>query len=93
MRIWRLSKRKYAQTAFSGVGAQKVGGRWTPVGVKAVYTSSSLALAALELLVHLNREDIGTTFVAIAVDIPDELQIDVVTADQLPSIKLFESAL
>ncbi len=39
-----------------GIGTQKAGGRWTPRGVKAVYISSSLALAALELLVHLERE-------------------------------------
>jgi RES domain-containing protein len=84
MRIWRLSKRKYALTAYNGEGTQKVGGRWTPKGVKAVYTSSSLALAALELLVHLDREYIGTMFVAVSADIPDDLQIDVITPSQLP---------
>ncbi|MGH2416336.1 MAG: RES family NAD+ phosphorylase, partial [Microcystaceae cyanobacterium] len=84
MRVWRLSKRKYAQKAFSGEGTQKVDGRWTPRGVKAVYTSSSLALAALELLVHLEREDIITGFVAIAADIPDDLPVEVVSPIQLP---------
>lgn len=84
MRVWRLSKRKYALTAYSGEDTQKVGGRWTPKGVKAVYTSSSLALAALELLVHLDREDIGNMFVAISADIPDDLQIDEITPSQLP---------
>jgi RES domain-containing protein len=84
MRVWRLSKRKYALTAYSGEGTQKVGGRWTPKGVKAVYTSSSLALAALELLVHLDREDIDTMFVAISAEIPDDLQIDEITPSQLP---------
>lgn len=84
MRVWRISKRKYAQKAFSGEGTQKVGGRWTPIGVKAVYTSSSLALAALELLVHLEKEDIVTGFVAISADIPEDLQIDVIMPSQLP---------
>lgn len=83
MRVWRLSKRKYALTAFSGEGTQKVSGRWTPKGVKAVYTSSSLALAALELLVHLDKEDIGTGFVAVSADIPDDLQVDIITPNQL----------
>ena len=32
MRVCRISKRNYANTAFSGEGTQKVGGRWTPVG-------------------------------------------------------------
>lgn len=60
-----------------------MGGRWTPKGVKAVYTSSSLALAALELLVHLAKEDIGTVFAAISADIPDDLQIDTIALDHL----------
>lgn len=84
MRVWRISKRKYAEIAFSGEGTQKVGGRWTPKGVKAVYTSSSLALAALELLVHVEKEDIVTGFVAISADIPDDLQVDVIMPSQLP---------
>ena len=84
MRVWRISRRKYADTAFSGEGTRLVGGRWTPKGVRAVYTSSSLALAALELLVHLSKEDIVTGFVAISADIPDDLQIDAIAPDQLP---------
>jgi RES domain-containing protein len=84
MRVWRIAKRKYAQKAFSGEGTQKVGGRWSPRGVKAVYTSSSLALAALELLVHLDKEDIATGFVAISADIPEDLPIEVITPSQLP---------
>lgn len=84
MRVWRLSKRKYASMAFGGIGTQKAGGRWTPRGVKAVYTSSSLALAALELLLHLEREDVVTGFVAISADIPEDLQVDIVDVDQLP---------
>lgn len=83
MRVWRISKRRYTNTAFNGEGTKLVGGRWTPKGVKAVYTSSSLALAALELLVHLAKEDMGTIFVAISADIPDKLQIDAITPDQL----------
>lgn len=84
MRVWRISKRKYANTAFSGTGTLKVGGRWTPKGVRAVYTSSSLALAALELLVHLEREDIRTGFVAISAELPEDLEIDSINAGQLP---------
>lgn len=84
MRVWRISRRRYdANTAFSGEGTKLVGGRWTPKGVKAVYTSSSLALVALGLLVHLAKEDMGTVFVAISADIPDNLQIDTIALDQL----------
>lgn len=51
---WRIVKAKYAATAFSGEGAARVGGRWSSPGRRVVYTSDSLALAALELLVHIN---------------------------------------
>jgi RES domain-containing protein len=53
-KTWRIVKAKYAATAFSGEGAAKVGGRWNSRGQWVVYTSGSLSLAALEMLVHLN---------------------------------------
>jgi RES domain-containing protein len=51
---WRIVKAKYADSAFSGEGASRVGGRWNSRGRWLVYTSGNLSLAALELLVHLN---------------------------------------
>jgi RES domain-containing protein len=51
---WRIVKEKHAAEAFTGEGAVKFGGRWNSPGVRVVYTSGSQALAALELLVHLN---------------------------------------
>jgi RES domain-containing protein len=51
IRTWRLVKKKYAQSAFSGEGAAIAGGRWNSIGIKVVYTSESLSLAVLEILV------------------------------------------
>jgi RES domain-containing protein len=51
MRIWRICREPYA--AFSGEGARRFGGRWNSRGVPMVYASTSLALAAIELFVHL----------------------------------------
>ena len=54
MKVWRLCKRRHA--AFDGEGARLAGGRWNRPGGAVVYTSESLALAALELgdpLVHV----------------------------------------
>jgi RES domain-containing protein len=42
----------------SGEGAFLYGGRWNSKGVRVVYLGTSLAQAALELLVHLRRPDI-----------------------------------
>lgn len=51
---WRIAKKKYVGTAFDGEGAYRYGGRWNSVGTRVVYASSTLSLAALEILVHLN---------------------------------------
>lgn len=51
---WRIVKAKHAASAFSGEGAARAGGRWNSRGVPVVYASSTLSLAALENLVHLN---------------------------------------
>ncbi|MBO6576833.1 MAG: RES family NAD+ phosphorylase [Rhodothermales bacterium] len=52
MRIWRITAKAYATTAFSGLGAQRTGGRFNSVGRKVVYASGSLSLAMLEMLVQ-----------------------------------------
>jgi len=54
LRIWRLVKERHAENAFDGEGARIYGGRWNSPGCRVVYTSGSLALAALETLVHLD---------------------------------------
>jgi RES domain-containing protein len=56
MRVWRLCRRQYAVTAFSGIGAKLWGGRWNAPGYPVVYTADSLALAALETFVHLDPD-------------------------------------
>ncbi len=52
---WRIVKAKHAATAFDGEGARLLGGRWNSPGTRMVYTSATVALAALEMLVHLGR--------------------------------------
>lgn len=49
---WRITKAKYAATAFDGEGAKMEGGRWNSPGLPAVYVADSAALATLEILVH-----------------------------------------
>ena len=51
---WRIVKDKYADSAFTGEGAARTGGRWNTKGVRVVYASDTKALAVLETLVHLN---------------------------------------
>lgn len=85
LRAWRLSKRRYAERAFSGEGAQKLGGRWNSVGVPMVYASTSLSLAVLEVFVHMDGIAEPDDFVSCSVDLGlDESAVERVQPDQLP---------
>ncbi len=81
--LWRISKRKYADTAFSGEGARRVGGRWNSRGQGMVYTSGTLSLAALEVFVHMEVEDVATMLAWIRVDVPTEVEIGYLEVAQL----------
>jgi RES domain-containing protein len=70
---WRLVKRAYAEAAFDGEGSFRFGGRWNSRGVRVVYVSSSLSLAALEFLVHLDAAFAIPALVAFPLRIPAEL--------------------
>ena len=71
---FRICKTRHLATALSGEGARTSGGRWNSPGLPVVYTSASLSLATLEVLVHL--EDTGLLarlFSWIPLEIPDGL--------------------
>ncbi|HEV7242973.1 MAG TPA: RES family NAD+ phosphorylase [Thermoanaerobaculia bacterium] len=52
---WRIVKREHAPNAFDGEGAALNAGRWHSEGTRVVYTSQSISLATLEIIVHLRR--------------------------------------
>jgi len=68
MTAWRLVKASLAAQAFTGEGARLYGARWSSPGVAVVYLSESLALAALEILVHLQSRDVLASYVAFRVE-------------------------
>jgi RES domain-containing protein len=80
--VWRIVKEKYADSAFTGEGAARVGGRWNSRGRWLVYTSGSLSLAALELLVHLNPP-VSFRWVAIPCEFDDRIA-EILPAEDLP---------
>jgi RES domain-containing protein len=55
---WRIYKKRHARTAFTGEGARMYGGRWNSPGNAVIYLAQSQALAALEMLVHLESADV-----------------------------------
>lgn len=52
LRLWRLCRETHAVSTFSGDGAFRYGGRWSPPGLAVVYCAESRSLAAMEILVH-----------------------------------------
>lgn len=72
MQVWRLVRASRLEDAWSGEGARRFGGRWNSRGVALVYAASSLELALLEHLVHLDVELLPRDLHALCADIPDE---------------------
>jgi len=85
MQVWRLCRAVHAAQAFSGEGARRYGGRWNSRGVPMVYCSSSLALAAVELFVHLEPAQAPSDLVAIAAELPDGEPARTITSEELPA--------
>ncbi|GAB3169462.1 RES family NAD+ phosphorylase [Telluribacter humicola] len=80
--VYRIQKRQHLEGILTGFGAQLYGGRWNPVGVPLVYTSSTPELALLESLVHLE----GTPWE----DLPPLVLVELEIPDSLDDIELHE---
>jgi RES domain-containing protein len=74
----------HAADAFSGEGARRYGGRWNSRGVPMVYTSTSLALAAIELFVHLEPSQAPGDLVAISATFPPGEPARTIRPSELP---------
>ena len=72
-RIYRVCRARYAR--LDGEGAKLVGGRWNSPGRAVVYMAESVALAVIENLVHMSRQDFPTGYVCIAAILPDGINI------------------
>jgi RES domain-containing protein len=69
LRVYRVCRARYAR--LDGEGARRVGGRWNSAGRAVVYMAESIALAVLENLVHMSRQDFPTGYVCVAAVLPD----------------------
>jgi RES domain-containing protein len=69
-RIYRVCRSRYAR--LDGEGARLAGGRWNSPGRVVVYMAESIALAVLENLVHMTRQDFQTGYICVAAVLPDD---------------------
>lgn len=54
---YRIFKTVHASKWFDGEGSYLYGGRWNSPGIRVLYAAASLSLAALEMLVYIDDED------------------------------------
>ncbi|MCC6318434.1 MAG: RES family NAD+ phosphorylase [Gemmatimonadaceae bacterium] len=81
MYLYRLCRDPFS--ALDGEGARLYGGRWNSPGAPVIYTPTSLALAALEYLVHLDPTDAPSDLVALTIEVPDTLAVETVDVRRL----------
>jgi RES domain-containing protein len=84
VQVWRILRRRYLRDALSGRGGLVVSGRWHSRGRLIVYTSESLALSALEVLVHSESDLAPPDLMSVAIDIPDDVPVSRMNSRRLP---------
>lgn len=84
-RVYRVLRKKYAQSPFDGEGAFRYGGRWSSPGTRLSYTSEQQSLALLEYFVHLDQDDPPADLVLAGAEIPDDLPRSQIEVSQLPA--------
>lgn len=76
MFVYRVTNVKYKEETLTGVGAEKVGGRWNKVGTRAVYCSENISLAILEYYVHSeNIANLPKAILVAKIKLPEEFEI------------------
>lgn len=80
MLVYRISKPEYVPTAMLGNGSALAPGRWNNAGVRLVYVATSVSLAMLEILVHVNREDVPEGLRLLAYELPNDAIYDLPVA-------------
>jgi RES domain-containing protein len=80
---YRVCRKQYAATMWSGAGARDYGGRWNSKGVAVVYASESRSLAAMEQLVQMLPRRVLDGFVVASIRF-DERQMRALVAARLP---------
>jgi RES domain-containing protein len=74
MRLWRIAGASHP--VWSGEGARRMGARWNPSGRPAIYAGTSYAIAALEILVHANAQELPRRLRYVEADLPDDAGIE-----------------
>ena len=83
---WRIDAQRYAESWDSGVGAEALGGRWNPKGVKAVYCSIDPSTCLVETAVHRGFTVLDThPHILTSLEVPDTTGVRVVMPEEIPN--------
>jgi RES domain-containing protein len=73
IKAYRLVKKRWANSAFDGEGANLYGGRWNSKGKSCVYVAETPSLAVLEVLVHVNKDEVMQSYALFEIALPSDL--------------------
>ena len=83
---WRLDSLQFAPGWDSGLGAEKLGGRWNPKGFRAVYCSFDPSTCIIEAAVHRGFQVLDTNpHVLTSLTIKDPSAVRVILANDIPN--------
>jgi RES domain-containing protein len=83
--VWRICRKPFSTEPLAGKGGAVAAGRWHSRGTRIVYTSATLSLAALELLVNAETDLVPSDLVSIKIEVPDDIETTEVTTARLPT--------
>ena len=80
MELWRISN--YAD--LSGIGGLRAAGRWHSQGRRIVYLADHSSSALLEMLVHMDRDLMPTTYQLLRIVVPADTAIETIDVELPP---------
>jgi len=81
---WRIVRASRAQTAFTGEGPWRYGGRWNSRGMRVVYVSEHQSTAALEVFANRMPFVLDEQYKAFHLEWPDSMT-EILPAKKLPA--------
>lgn len=83
---WRLERSTFVKTWDQGIGAEKVGGRWSPRGRAVIYASLDPATAIIEVAVHKGFAALDALpHELLAIEVLKPAKVHVVKASDVPN--------
>ena len=82
---WRIIQESQRIEAFTGEGSRLYGGRWNHKGTPVIYLGGSLALASLEVFVHISSNmPFNQKYLSFSAIIPENVDIKKLELKSLP---------